>query len=202
MNRQFGLYTRLACMALLTWFALAPSSWVRAQNTQQQVSVVGSWVNTVLVNTPSGLEPFTTELLAINPGGTFVDTLTIAHSSQNPSFTGPFAPLAVEFSDAIGTWQPVGDSNQIALTFQRFLFAGPNTPASDYPTLDGSPFFPGQYVGVATIEAVGTLHNTSNGQILSGTYTFQLTNLLGINVLPGAKGTFSATRIQIQPLAP
>ena len=208
MKRQFGLYTRLACMALLTSFALAPSSWVKAQNTQQQGSVVGSWVNTVMVYTPSNtnppsyqLQPLATELLAINPDGTIVDTLTIAHSSQNPSFTGPFAPLAVEFSDAIGTWQPVGDSNQIALTFQRFLFAGPVTPASDYPTLDGSPFFPGQYIGVATIEAVGTLQNTANGQILSGTYTFQLTNLHGINVLPGAKGTFSATRIQIQPLA-
>ena len=202
MKRQFGLYTRLACMALLTSFALAPSSWVKAQNTQQQGSAVGSWVNTVLVNTPSGLEPFTTELLEINPGGTVVDTLSIAHSSQNPYFAQNLPPLAVEFSDAIGTWQPVGDSNQIAFTFQRFLFAGPDTPASDYPTLDGSPFFPGQYIGVATIEAVGTLQNTANGQILSGTYTFQLTNLHGINVLPGAKGTFSATRIQIQPLAP
>ena len=198
MKRQFGLYTRLACMGLLTSFALAPSSWVKAQNTQQQGSAVGSWVNTVLVNTPSGLEPFTTELLEINPGGTVVDTLSIAHSSQNPYFAQNLPPLAVEFSDAIGTWQPVGDSNQIAFTFQRFLFAGPDTP--NIPTYDWQ--FLGQYVGVATIEAVGTLQNTAKGQILSGSYTFQLTNLDGINVLPGAKGTFSATRIQIQPLAP
>jgi hypothetical protein len=149
-----------------------------------------------MVYTPSGsLQPLATEFLAINPGGTFVDTLTIAHSSQNPSFTGPFAPLAVEFSDAIGTWQPVGDSNQIAFTFQRFLFAGPNTPNT--PTYDWQ--FLGQYVGQATIEAVGTLQTTAKGQILSGPYTFQLTNLDGTVVL-AASGTFSATRIQIQPL--
>jgi hypothetical protein len=195
MKRQFGQYRLLVCTALLASFALATSSWVKAQNTQQG-SVVGSWVSTVSVYTPSGLVPLATELLAINPGGTVVDTLTIAHSSQNPSFTGPFAPLAAEFSDAIGTWQPVGNSNQIAFTLKRFIFAGPDTPNTP-TTYEWT--FPGQYVGVATIEAVGTLQTTAKGQILSGTYTFQLTNIQGTDVLK-AMGTFSATRLQIQPL--
>jgi hypothetical protein len=159
-------------------------------------SVVGSWINAVTVNTLSGPQPLTTELIAINPGGTFIDTLTIAHSSQNPFFTGPFAPLAVDFSDAIGIWKQVGDeSNQFAFTFKRFLFAGGNTPTAAY----GS-FFPGQNVGMATIEAVGTLRTSAAGQTLSGTFTFQLTNLQGIVVLP-ASGTFSATRLEIEPLA-
>jgi len=159
-------------------------------------SVVGSWINAVTVNTPSGPQPLTTELIAINPGGTVIDTLTIAHSSQNPFYTGPFAPLAVDFSDAIGTWKQAGDdSNQFAFTFKRFLFAGANTPTAAY----GS-FFPGQNVGMATIEAVGTLQSGPAGQTLTGTFTFQLTNLSNQVVLP-ASGTFSATRLKIEPLA-
>jgi len=161
-------------------------------------SIVGTWINTVTVNTPPGAPPLIfPELVAINPGGTFIDTLAIAHSSQNPFFTGPFAPLAVDFSDAIGTWKQVGDdSNQFAFTFKRFLFAGANTPTAAY----GS-FFPGQNVGVATIEAVGTLQTGASGQTASGPFTFQLTNLQGTVVLP-ASGTFSATRLKIETLAP
>jgi hypothetical protein len=168
---------------------------VMAQSAQQggQGAVVGAWINTVTVNTSLGPQPLTTELVAINPGGTSVDTLTIAHSSQNPFFAG--SPLAVDFSDAIGTWEPVPDSNRIAFTFKRYLFAGANTPTTDY----GS-FFPGQNVGQATIEAVGTLQTSASGQTLSGPFTFQLTNLQGTLVL-NASGTFSATRLQIQPLA-
>ena len=169
-----------------------PASVVRADGG----SVVGAWINAVTVNTPSGPQPLATEFFAINPGGTFIDTLTIAHSSQNPFFTGPFAPLAVDFSDAIGTWKQVGDdSNQFAFTFKRFLFAGANTPTAAYGA-----FFPGQNVGEATIEAVGTLQTSASGQTLSGPFTFQLTNLQGTVVL-AASGTFSATRLKIEPLA-
>ena len=169
-----------------------PASVVRADGG----SVIGAWINAVTVNTPSGPQPLATELITINPGGTFIDTLTIAHSSQNPLFTGPFAPLAVDFSDAIGTWKQVGDdSNQFAFTFKRFLFAGANTPTAAY----GS-FFPGQNVGMATIEAVGTLQTSAAGQTISGSFTFQLINLQGTVVLP-ASGTFSATRLKIEPLA-
>lgn len=193
MGRKSGFYLVVFSVGLLVLFASMPSSHVRAQD--QEGSVVGSWINTALVNTPAGPQPLATEFVAINPGGTFIDTLTIAHSSQNPFFTGPFAPLAVDFSDAIGTWKPASDSNQIAFTFKRFLFAGANTPASAY----GS-FFPGQNVGEATIEAVGTLQTSASGQTLSGSYTFQLTNLEGTVVL-AASGTFSATRLKIQPLA-
>jgi hypothetical protein len=195
MRRQFALCSFVLGIVLLMLFALAPNSRVKAQDNQQG-SVVGAWINTVSVDTPSGPQPLTTEFISINPGGTLVDTLTIAHSSQNPFFSGPFAPLAVDFSDAIGAWKPVGDSNQIGFTFKRFLFAGANTPTAVY-----GPFFPGQNVGEATIEAVGTLQTSANGQILSGSYTFQLTNLQGTVVLP-ASGTFSATRIKIEPLAP
>lgn len=53
---------------------------------------------------------------------------------------------------------------------------------------------------MATIEAIGTLQTSASGQTLSGSFTFQLTNLQGTAVLP-ASGTFSATRLEIEPLA-
>jgi hypothetical protein len=195
MRRQFGQYSFVFGIALLALFAVVPNSHVKAQDNQNG-NIVGSWLVTVDVNTPAGPVPFATELASFNPGGTFVDAISIAFSAQNPAFAGNLAPLAVNFSDALGTWKPIGeDSNQYAATFKRFLFAGPNTPAAAY----GS-FFPGQNVGQATIEAVATLHTGANGDTATGPFTFQLTNLQGTVVLV-ASGTFSATRIQIQPLA-
>jgi hypothetical protein len=73
--------------------------------------------------------------------------------------------------------------------------AGANTPATAY----GS-YFPGQYVGVASIQAVATLQHGANGDTAAGPFTFQLTNLAGQVVL-AASGTFSATRLKIEPLA-
>lgn len=194
MRRKSGLYLVVFSVGLLVLFASMPSSHVRAQD--EQGSIVGTWLATVDVNTPAGPQPLATELATFNPGGTFTDAISMAFSSQNPGFAGPFAPLAVNFSDALGTWKPTGDdSNQFAATFKRFLYAGANTPTAAY----GS-FFPGQNVGEATIEAVGSLRTGASGQTLSGSYTFQLTNLQGTVVL-AASGTFSATRLQVQPLA-
>ncbi len=168
----------------LVW--LTPSSPVKADNTE---SIVGTWINTITVTTPPGVPVFT-ELVSFNPGGTFIDTLSIAHNSQNPFFAG--TPLAVDFSDAFGTWKQVGDSNQFAITFKRMLFAGANTP----PVAYGFNLFPGQNVGLATIQAVATLQQDT----ATGPFTFQLTNLAGQVVLR-ASGMFSATRLKIEPLA-
>jgi hypothetical protein len=170
-----------------------------AQNAQQggQGGVVGSWVNTVYVNTPSGSVPLATEVLSVNSGGTFSDAISIAFNSENPSFTG--SPLAVNFSDAYGTWHATSDPNQFAFTFKRLVFAGASTPMSIY----GS-FFSGENVGVATIEALGTLQNSAAGPTLKGRFTFQLYSYyLHGDALGGTgSGTFSATPITIQPLAP
>ncbi len=195
MQRRSKLYLLALSILLVALFASMPSSHVRAQN--QQGSIVGTWIVAVAVNTPSGSQPLATELASFNPGGIFIDTISIAHSSQNPFFTGPFAPLAVDFSDAFGTWKQVGDdSNQFAITFKRFIFAGANTPTASY----GPILFPGQNVGEATIEAVATLQTGAGGDTATGPFTFQLTNLQGTVVL-GASGTFSATRLKIEPLA-
>ncbi len=194
MRQHFKLYLLGLGFALLAMAVLKPNLRVKADDGE---SIVGTWIVTVAVNTLSGTQPLATELASFNPGGTFIDTISIAHSSQNPFFTGPFAPLAVDFSDALGTWRQVGDdSNQFAITFKRFIFAGANTPTASY----GPILFPGQNVGVATIEAVGTLQTGAGGDTATGPFTFQLTNLQGTVVLP-ASGTFSATRLKIQPLA-
>lgn len=175
----------------------SPASWVAGHRASvvhaDGANIVGSWIVAVEVNTPAGPQPFATELGSFSQGGIFTDAISIAHSSQNPYFAGPLAPLAVDFSDAFGTWEQA-TPNQVAMTFKRFIFAGANTPTADY----GS-FFPGENVGIATIEAVGTLQNNSGGQTLSGPFTFQLTNLQGKVVL-AASGTFTATRIAVQPL--
>jgi hypothetical protein len=166
-------------------------------NQGNQSSVVGAWTVTVYVNGPGGaLLPFATEFATFNPGGTFSDAINLAFNSENPAFAGPLAAFAVNFSDAYGSWKQVGDDpNQIAGTFKRFLYAGASTPASVY----GS-FFPGQHVGEATVQFTGTVQNTASGQTLSGSFTFQLTNLQGAVVLSGS-GPFAATRIKVQPLS-
>jgi len=160
-------------------------------------SIVGTWINTVTVNTPPGAPPFVfTELVSFNPGGTIIDTFSIAHSSQNPFLVGPFAPLAADFSDGFGTWKQLGDeSNQFAGTFKRLIFAGASTPTAVY----GS-FYPGQNVGVGTVQFVATLQRGQNGDALTIPFTFQLTNLSGQVVL-AASGTASATRLKIESLA-
>ena len=192
MQRQLRLALLAVSIALLVLFALVPKSHVSAQD--QQGSIVGTWINTATINTPPGAPPFVfTELATFNPGGTFLDTFALDHDSANP-FVPP--PLAVDFSDKLGTWKQVGDANQFAVTFKEFLFAGPNTPTADY----GPILFPGQDVGMANVEAVVTLHTDAGADTLTGPFTFQLTNLQGTVVFAGS-GTVSATRLKIQPLA-
>jgi hypothetical protein len=198
--RRLGLITILGGLAILGFGNLP---WRRLANLGTPVvraaggGIVGSWINTVTVNTPPGAPPFVfPELLSANPGGTFIDSIAIAHSSQNPFLVGPFAPLAVDLSDAFGVWQPVSNtSNQFAITLKRLIFGGADTPTSAYGT-----FFPGQYIGTADIQAVGTLQHSQSGDTLAGPFTFQLRNLSGEVVL-AASGTFSAKRLTIEPLA-
>jgi hypothetical protein len=197
MRRQFGLSLLALGLLLFALLRLTRSSLVKADDGR---SIIGTWIISATVNTPPGAPPLVLlELGSLNPGGTYIDTISIARSSQNPFFSGPFAPLAVDYSDAFGTWKQLGDedddSNQFAITFKRLLIAGASTPTAVY----GSSF-PGQNVGVASIQAVVNLHHGENGDTLTGPFTFQLTNLAGQVVLP-ASGTVSATRLKAEPLA-
>ena len=173
---------------------LALASSVQAQAADR--TIVGTWVVTVTVNTPPGAPPFVfTDLIAFNSGGTLTAASSTfnAHTSENPHLP---PPLVVDTSDGYGAWKPMGDdSNEFALTFKRFLFAGANTSIALY-----GQSFTGQYVGVNTVQAVGTLHTGDGGDTLSGSFTNQFVNLDGTAVFSGS-GTFSATRLGIEPLA-
>jgi hypothetical protein len=190
--RRLGLYgTGILFVAAL--LILMPKS--HGQGTNH--SIAGTWIVTVTVNTPPGAPPFVfTDMIAFNSGGTLTGASSAfnAHTSESPFLP---APLVVDTSDAYGTWSPEGDdSNQFALTFRRFLFAGANTSTTLY-----GPFFPGQNVGVNTVEAVGTFHTGKNGDSLRGSFTNQFVNLNGEVVFAGS-GTFAATRLGIEPLTP
>jgi hypothetical protein len=190
--RKLGLYFAAVCVAV-SLLVLMPSSHGQGANH----GIAGTWIITVTVNTPPDAPPFVfTDLIALNSGGTLTGASSAfnAHTSENPFLP---APLVVDTSDAYGTWSPEGDdSNQFALTFRRFLFAGANTSTALY-----GPNFPGQNVGVNTVEAVGTFHTGKNGDSLTGSFTNQFVNLNGEAFFAG-NGTFTATRLGIEPLTP
>lgn len=190
--RKLGLYgTGLLIVASL--FISMPKS--HGQGTSH--SIARTWIVTVTVNTPPGAPPFVfTDLIAFHSGGTLTAASSAfnEHTSENP-FLPP--PLVVDTSEGYGAWKSEGDdSNQIGITFRRFLFAGANTSTALY----GS-FFPGQNVGLNTVEAIGTLHTDKDGDSLTGSFTNQFVNLGGHPVFTG-NGTFTATRLKIEPLTP
>ena len=189
---KLGLYFAAGSLAVLL-LVLMPSS--RGQGASQ--GVAGTWIATVTVNTPPGAPPFVfTDLIVINSGGTLTTASSTfnAHTSENPLLP---PPLVVDTSDGYGAWKSEGeDSNQFGITFRRFLFAGANTSTALY----GS-FFPGQNVGLNTVESVATLHTDKDGDSITGSFTNQFVNLGGQVVFAGS-GTFTATRLKIEPLTP
>src|SRR6516164_9614170 len=128
----------IVSIVLLSLAAFMQSA--RAQAGNQ--SIVGTWTVTVTVNTPPGAPPFVfTDLFAFNQGGTLTAASSTfnAHTSENP-FLPP--PMVVDTSDGYGVWKSTDDnSDRVAITFQRFLFAGAATSTKIY-----SPFVPAQYV--------------------------------------------------------
>jgi hypothetical protein len=169
-------------IVLLSLSPFMPSA--RAQASEQ--SIVGTWTVTVTVNTPPGAPPFVfTDFIAFNQGGTLTAASSAfnAHTSENPFLP---APLIVDTSDGYGVWQSTGDdSNRVAITFKRFLFAGAATSSYVFS-------FPGQYVGVNAVQAVGTLQGADH---LAGSFTTQFTNLAGQPTFSG-NGTFTAIRLK------
>jgi hypothetical protein len=186
------IITLSATVALATMVATLGSLHTTHAQNQSGGSVVGTWLNSVSVDVGNGASVhLADEFVTFGPGGTFADIFSIAFNGENPAFAG--TALAANFSDALGSWRSVGDGSQVAGTFKRFIFASPSTPLAYGP----GPYFPGQNIGVASIEFVGTL--SSSGQVLSGSFTFQFTDLQGNLVAPGS-GKFSATPLKIQPL--
>ena len=188
MQRPSWIYLLVVSFVVLTLYSLTPTSQVKADD-DLGGSIVGTWIGPLSLNDSSIV---ITELPSFNRGGTIAGTNTFSHNCQNP-FLPPV--LTVELSDYLGSWAPMADSNQIAITLKRLLFACPNTPAADY-----GPSFPGQNIGLASIQAVGTVRHTESGDTLTGPVTFQLTNLFDQVVFAGS-GTAFFTRVVIEPLA-
>ena len=197
MQRQSRLSASAITLVLFAALAVMPVSRAVADDNQDG-SVVGTWIGAATFDTPPGTRPLIEmEVASIYPGGIVTGTDEIDHSSQNP-FVPP--ALAVTLSDYFGTWAPIGDSDKIAVTFKRLLFAGPYTPSTIYHQL-----FQGQNVGMASIQSVVTLQHTMSGDILSGPFTFQLTTLDGqpvpANMGGRGSGTVSLSCVAIEPLA-
>jgi len=196
MQWQSRLFALAITLALFAALAVTPASRAVADDDQDE-SVVGTWIGTATFDTPPGVPPLIeAELASVHRGGIVTGTSGIDHSSQNP-----FLPpgLVVELSDYFGSWAPIGDSDQIALTFKRLLFAGPNTPSAIYHQL-----FQGENVGLASIQSVVTLQHTKSGDTLKGPFTFQLTTLDGpvpADMGGTGSGTVSLSRVAIEPLA-
>jgi len=199
MERKRRLFLSAFTFVLFTALTMMPTSRAMADDDQGE-SVVGTWIGKATFDTPPGAPPFIeAELASVHHGGIVTGTSGIDHSSQNP-----FVPpgLAVELSDYLGTWEPIGDSDKIAVTFKRLLFAGPGTPSQIYHQL-----FLGQNIGQASIQALLTLQQTKSGDVLKGPFTFQLTNFKELTGLPSdqvvlsGSGTVSLSRVAIEPLA-
>ena len=171
----------IVSIVLLSLAAFMQSA--RAQAGNQ--SIVGTWTVTVTVNTPPGAPPFVfTDLIAFNQGGTLTAASSAfnAHTSENPFLP---APLVVDTSDGYGVWKSTDDNpDRVAITFKRFLFAGVATSSYAFS-------FPGQYVGVNAVQAVGTLQDGD----LAGSFTTEFKNLAEQVTFSG-NGTFTATRLK------
>jgi hypothetical protein len=187
MQRSSRLYPLAVSLVGSALLALAPTSPVRADE-DQSGSIVGTWIGTLSVdNSPTTI----TNLTSFSRGGTVAGTTGDSHNCQN-AFVPPV--LTIEASDYYGTWAPATGSSQIAITLKRLLFACPNTPTAVY-----GPSFPGENIGLESIQAVGTVRHTEKGDTLTGPLTFQWTNLFDQLVF-AASGTASFSRVAIEPL--
>ena len=187
------LYPCAVSLMVLTILTFTPTTLVKADDERGE-SVVGTWIGTLTLNTPPGFPPFI-DLVSFHRGGTLTGTNGIAHFSQITFGVPALQALQVDFSDFFGSWVVSDSSNQVSATFKRLLFAGPNTPTAIYGT-----FFPGQNVGLVSIQAVGTLERATSGDRITASFTYELTNLNNQEVFAG-DGTVSFGRVTIEPLA-
>ena len=141
MHQQWRPFASALTLMLFAAFAMVPTSHVKADD-----SIVGTWIGTLSLNSSI----IVTELPSFSGGGTVAGTNTFSHNCQNP-----FVPsvLMVELSDYYGSWEAIV-SDQFAITLKRLIFACANgsTPVQIYHWS-----FPGQNVGIVSIQAVGTV---------------------------------------------
>lgn len=191
MQGQWRLFASALTLGLFAAFAVTPSSPAKADG-----GFVGSWIGTVAFN---GLA--LGDLLTLNRDRTVTLINGTAHASQLP-FLPPGSRL--EASDGLGTWKPIGN-NQAAVTAKWLLFFGPNNPPDPEVTAVWCPGttcapgpFPGQNIGLSTVQLVVTLQRTESGDTVTGEFTAQYANLNGEPVGDPGTGTLSYSRIAVE----
>lgn len=195
MQRQRRLFFSAFTLVLLAAFTATPSSPATAQD-DESGSPVGSWIGTVSFEEPSGSPP-QIGLYNINRDGTITGTDGGSQSSDLPPTLCPKpCPLAVDSGGQFGSWARAGD-HQFAATLKAPLFAGANTPTEIY-----GQSFSGQNVGLGTLQVANiTLQHTASGDTLTGRFTVQYQSFFLNEVVITTKGTFSFSRVAIEPLA-
>jgi hypothetical protein len=113
MQGQPRLFLSAIALVLFAAVGVTPNSPAKADD-DEKGGIVGSWIGTVTVDTPSGTPLFAfADLISINRGGTLTGTNGNAHFSQMP-----FLPPVdrVDASDFFGSWEPISDANKFAAT--------------------------------------------------------------------------------------
>jgi hypothetical protein len=185
MQRQWRLFASALTLVLFAALVVTPGSPATADD------CVGSWIGAISFDAGA---PSIIGQLNINRDGTITGTDGAAHSSQVKP-PPALSAFAVDSGGYFGSWVHIG-GNQIGGTIKELLFAGPNTPTQIY----GS-FFLGQNVGIGTLSAEATCQHTSSGDVASGPWTLQLESFFLDKVVITNSGTFSFTRVAIEPLA-
>jgi hypothetical protein len=195
MQRQWRLFASALTFVSFAAFAATPSSLATADADQAGECGIGSWIGTISFEAPPGAPPLVGQV-NINRDGTITGTDGGVHGSQ-VELPPALSALAVDLGDYFGSWARIGGSNRSAGTIKRLLFAGPNTPTAIY-----GPFVLGQNIGLGTLSEDVTCAHTSSGDAIAGPWTFQFYSFFLNKVVITNRGTFSFSRVAIEPLAP
>lgn len=195
MQRQWRLFVSTFALVIFGALTVTPRLPAIAQD-DESGTPVGSWMGTILTESPSGFPP-SIGLFNLNRDGTITGTDGDSQSSSLPPTLCPTpCTLAVDHGAEFGSWARVGD-HQFAATLKALLFAGPNTPPEIYGQL-----FSGQNVGLGTLQVANiTLQHTASGDTLMGRFTVQYESFFLNEVVITTSGSFSFTRVAIEPLA-
>lgn len=195
MQRHWRLFVSTFTLVIFAALTVTPRSPAIAED-DENGSLVGSWIGTISFVSPSGSPPLI-GLYNINRDGTISGTDGGSQSSDLPPTLCPApCPLAVDHGGQFGSWVRDGH-HQFAATLKAPLFAGPNTPTEIYGQL-----FSGQNVGLGTLQVANiTLQHTASGDTLTGKFTVQYESFFLNQVVITTSGTFSFSRVAIEPLA-
>ena len=186
MQRQWRLFASALTLVLFAALVVTPGSPATADD------CVGSWIGAISFDAGA---PSIIGQLNINRDGTITGTDGAAHSSQVKP-PPALSAFAVDSGGYFGSWVHIG-GNQIGGTIKELLFAGPNTPTAIY-----GPFVLGQNIGLGTLSEDVTCAHTSSGDAIAGPWTFQFYSFFLNKVVITNRGTFSFSRVAIEPLAP